>query len=109
MTVELDRLHGLVSDTDLPSGARGAIAACLDKLAETFPGLVNARTQRGTALAGAEAAVAAARAELASVSLTPGSAAARDVLRAAASLRFIDDRFGIDRQFLLGTFVDAAS
>ena len=54
---------------------------------------------RRARLAEAEAIVAAARAALAAEPL-PSRTAARAVLRAAASLRFIADRFDIDRAYL---------
>ena len=52
----------------------------------------------------AETAVLTARTALAALPLEPGSPAARMAVRAAASLRFIGDRFGIDRPFLLRSF-----
>jgi len=48
--------------------------------------------------------VTATRAVLAVIALEPHVPAARVVLRAAASLRFVADRFEIDRPFLLRTY-----
>jgi hypothetical protein len=66
--------------------------------------LAERRAKRPDIVADAEAAVLTARAALAALPLEPNSPAARAVVRAAASLRFIGDRFGIDRPFLLRSF-----
>jgi uncharacterized membrane protein YccC len=107
MSVELARLHRCGNDPALPQAARDAITMCMQTLAGSFAKLVGGLPARGAVVAEAEASVAAARAALACVSVEPGSEAAREVLRAASSLRFVADRFNLDRPFLLGSFGDA--
>jgi uncharacterized membrane protein YccC len=103
-SMELWRLHDRKDDPAMPAPARAAIETCLDHLAGSFSRLAERGAKRPEIVADAESAVLAARATLAALSLEPGSPAARMVVRAAASLRFIDDRFGIDRPFLLRSF-----
>lgn len=104
VSMELWRLNDGKDDPAMPAPARDAIAACLESLADAFARLPGRRSRRPEIVAGAEAAVAAARAALAALPLEAGTPATRLVLRAAASLRFIADRFGIDRPFLLRSF-----
>ncbi len=103
-SMELWRLHDRKDDPAMPAPARAAIEACLDHLAEAFSRLAERRAKRPEIVADAETAVLTARTALAALPLEPGSPAARMVVRAAASLRFIGDRFGIDRPFLLRSF-----
>jgi len=106
-SMELWRLHDRKDDPVMPAPARAAIGACLDHLAAAFSRLAERRAKRAEIVADAEAAVLAARAALAALPLEPGSPAAHAVVRAAASLRFVGDRFGIDRPFLLRSFIGA--
>ena len=106
-SMELWRLHDRKDDPAMPPPARAAIGACLDHLATAFSRLAERRAKRAEIVADAEAAVLAARAALAALPLEPGSPAAHAVVRAAASLRFVGDRFGIDRPFLLRSFIGA--
>ena len=68
------------------------------------PLLPGRRSRRADIIDEAAAKVAATRAVLAGIALEPGSPAARIVLQAAASLRFLSDRFEIDRPFLLRSY-----
>jgi uncharacterized membrane protein YccC len=104
VSMELWRLHDGMADPDLPAPARDTIAGCLDHLAAAFALLPGRRSRRADIIAEAEAKVTATRAVLAGIPLEPGSPAARVVLHAAASLRFVADRFEIDRPFLLRTY-----
>jgi uncharacterized membrane protein YccC len=102
--MELWRLHDGIADPDLPAPARDAIAGCLEHLADAFAHLPGRRSRRADIIDEAAAKVAATRAVLAGIALEPGSPAARIVLQAAASLRFLSDRFEIDRPFLLRSY-----
>jgi uncharacterized membrane protein YccC len=106
-SMELWRLHDRKDDPAMPPAAREALSACLDRLAAAYTQMSEDRGTRSDIVADAEAAVSATRAALATLQVAPGSPAARLVLRAAASLRFIGDRFGIDRPFLLRSFDSA--
>jgi uncharacterized membrane protein YccC len=106
MSVELDHLHGCCNDLALPPHARDAIRMCMETLADSFAKLAGHLPGQTAVVGEAEASVATARAALASASVEPGSEAAREILRAAASLRFVSDRFSLDRPFLLGSFGD---
>ncbi len=98
--LELGQLNRVERDPALPQDAMSIIAAFLRKFADEF----NASTQTGlspaTHLAKAESLTKAASAALASLPLAPGSPAAALTVRAGASLRFIADRFDIDRPLL---------
>ena len=76
----------------------------METLADSFAKLAGHLPAQTAVVGEAEASVATARAALASASVEPGSEAAREILRAAASLRFVSDRFSLDRPFLLGSF-----
>lgn len=106
-SVELGRLARAGQDPAMPPSAARAVAECLTRFAALFEELPRSGADRAALLAQAEAVVAQTRHALASLMLEPGSPAARAAVRAGASLRFIDDRFGIDRPFLLRTFADA--
>jgi len=106
-SMELWRLHDRQDDPAMPAPARVALSACLDRLTAAFTRLSEGRGRRSDIVADAEAAVSAAQAALAAISVEPGSPAAQVVLHAAASLRFVGDRFGIDRPFLLRSFASA--
>ena len=105
--MELWRLHDRKDDPAMPPPARAAIDACLDHLARAFSLLAERGAKRPEIVGDAEAAVLTARAALAALPLEPGSPGAHAVVRAAASLRFVADRFGIDRPFLLRSFIGA--
>src|SRR5271163_4313237 len=97
--IELGRLVALGSDSDMPQNAARAIAHFLERFAVALESLAASRANRQARLAEAEAIVAELRADLGARALERG-AAARSILRAAASLRFIADRFYIDRAYL---------
>src|SRR5271163_2311764 len=97
--IELGRLRSLESDPDMPQNAARAIAHFLPRFAGALESLAARRANRQARLAEAEAIVAELRADLGARALERG-AAARSILRAAASLRFIADRFYIDRAYL---------
>ena len=82
-----------------------AIEHFLARFADALESVAASRADRQARLAEAEAIVAELRADLAARTLEPG-AAARSVLRAAASLRFIADRFYIDRAYLERGFAE---
>jgi uncharacterized membrane protein YccC len=96
---ELGRLATLRSDAALPPEAAAAVGHFLERFAVALENIAGSGRDRRARLAEAEAIVAAARAALAAEPL-PSRTAARAVLRAAASLRFIADRFDIDRAYL---------
>jgi len=106
-SMELWRLHDGKDDSAMPAAARDALDTCLDRLATAFTRLAEGRGKRPDIVADAEATVSAAQAALAAISVEPGSPAAHALLRAAASLRFVGDRFGIDRPFLLRSFTES--
>jgi uncharacterized membrane protein YccC len=106
-SLELARLHREAANQSMPDEARAAVAACLDTLGDLYPRLADSRSDAGATASAAEAALASARARLDGLALAPGSAAARSVVRAAASLRFLADRFGLDRSFYLRAFTGA--
>jgi uncharacterized membrane protein YccC len=97
--VELGRLRELKSDPSIPQAEADAIEHFLKRFADALESLGTRRVNHRTHLAEAEAAVAELRAKLAARTLEAGMGA-RSVLRAAASLRFIADRFSIDRAYL---------
>lgn len=102
--LELGLLRRFMSDPAMPPDGRRAIDACLNSLAAAFAMLADAPADADAVVSRAEAAVAETRARLAEVALEPASDVAASVLRAASSLRFIADRFGFDRPYLLRAF-----
>jgi uncharacterized membrane protein YccC len=103
--IELGRLVALQSDPDMPQNAARAIAHFLPRFAGALESLAASRANRQARIAEAEAIVAELRADLGARALERG-AAARSILRAAASLRFIADRFYIDRGYLDRSFAE---
>jgi uncharacterized membrane protein YccC len=103
--IELGRLRKLKSAPDMPGDATRAIAHFLERYADALERLVASRADHRARVAEAEAIVAELRADLSTQGLAPG-AAARSMLRAAASLRFIADRFTIDRAYLERGFAE---
>jgi len=104
-TIELGRLRDLKSDPAMPANAGHAIAHFLDRFADALEALAGSHDDRQARLAEAEAIVAELHAELASQTFE-SRPASRAVLRAAASLRFIADRFLIDRAYLERRFAE---
>jgi uncharacterized membrane protein YccC len=96
--IELGRLAEVAADAALPDDVARAIQRFLARFASALENLAANRGERRSHLAEAEAMVGALAAELAARTLEPGPAA-RAVLRAGASLRFIADRFYLDRAY----------
>jgi uncharacterized membrane protein YccC len=103
--VELGRLREFKSAPDMPRDATDAIANFLERYAEALESLAANRADHQACVAKAEALVAELRTDLSARELAPG-AAARCILRAAASLRFIADRFTLDRAYLERRFAE---
>ena len=106
-SLELGRLNRLRRDADLSIEASVIIARFLDQFAAELERLPEAGDTIGTRVAAAQATVRAALEALAALPLEPGSPAAALNVRAGASLRFIADRFDIDRAFLVRSFGEA--
>lgn len=108
--IELTRLDAVKHDPATPPEAAAAVDAFLSDFAATVEPLARAGhvtgARREAMLAQVEATVTRARAALATVPLEPATPQARAVLRAGASLRFIADRFDIDRPFLTRRFAE---
>jgi hypothetical protein len=104
-TIELGRLRDLASAPYMPENAACAIEHFLERFAGALETLAESRTDRQTRLAEAEIIVAEVRTGLAAQPME-SRAAAQAILRAAASLRFIADRFLIDRCYLEREFTE---
>jgi hypothetical protein len=89
----------------MPRNTAGAIEHFLARFADALADLAGNHADHRIRVAKAEAIVTEMRAELSAHALEPGRAA-RSVLRAAASLRFIADRFTIDRAYLERHFAE---
>jgi uncharacterized membrane protein YccC len=96
--IELGRLAEFKSDSGLPQNAASALGRFLERFAAALENIAASHADRQARLAEAEAIVADMRADLAAETLE-SRAAARSVLHAAASLRFMADRFDIDRAY----------
>jgi uncharacterized membrane protein YccC len=96
--IELGRLAEIAADPALPEDAAWAIRRFLAEFACNLEDLVASRADRRARLADAEAMVGALVADLAARVLEPGPQT-RAILRAGASLRFIADRFYLDRAY----------
>lgn len=105
--LELGHLSELKHDPALPQDAKSIVSVFLDKFADAYGSLPQAGASLIARLAEAETNTRAACTALTSVPLVPGSPAAPLVLRAGASLRFIVDRFDIDKPFLDRSFDEA--
>jgi hypothetical protein len=103
--IELGRIAELRSDAALPRNAADAIGHFLERFAVALERLAASRANRRECLEKAEAIVTEIRTKL-SAETPESSAATRSVLRVAASLRFIADRFDIDRAYLERTFAE---
>ncbi|MBS7701528.1 FUSC family protein [Chelatococcus sp. YT9] len=100
MSLELGRLNRLRQAPELSPEVAVILADFLNRFAAALEVVPRAGEQRAAWLAEAEFSVRSSVAALGALPLEPGSAAAL-AIRAAASLRFISDRFEIDRAFLL--------
>jgi hypothetical protein len=103
--VELGRLRELTSDPAMPQNAARAIAHFLERFAGALERLAGSRANPQGHLVEAKAIVADLHGDLSALAMEPGSAAG-SVLRAAASLRFIADRFDIDPAYLERDFAE---
>jgi uncharacterized membrane protein YccC len=103
--IELGRLRDLASDPNMPPDVARAIADFLERFSDALQRLAESNRDRRARLAEAEAIVAELHAVLATQVLGPGRAA-RAALRAAASLRFLTDRFLIDRTYFERRFAE---
>ncbi|GLK72067.1 FUSC family protein [Ancylobacter dichloromethanicus] len=109
--LELGRLRRLLAAPGLAEGTRAIVAGFLGRFADTLERFPQAGRGLPACVAEAEAAAREADAALAALglplALPPASPEAALNLRAGASLRFIVDRFDIDRAFLLRAFGEA--
>jgi uncharacterized membrane protein YccC len=103
--LELGRLIELRSDPNLPGDVAAALGRFLEQFASALEAVARDRAGRESALVKCEAIVTEMRAILSSLPLAPGPNA-RSMLRAGAALRFIADRFYIDRAYLGRGFYD---
>lgn len=104
MSLELGRLNRVRANPDLPPDVLAIITPFLTRFAAAIEHLPRAGRNVAAEVDAAEAIVHEARAGLAGLSLQPGTPGAALTLRAGASLRFISDRFDIDRAFLTRSF-----
>ncbi|TCK30248.1 putative membrane protein YccC [Ancylobacter aquaticus] len=105
--LELGRLRRLLTVPELAESTRGLVAGFLDRFAAQLEAFPAAGRDLAARVGEAEATAREAAAALAAIDLPPGSPAAGLNLRAGASLRFIADRFDIDRPFFLHAFGEA--
>ncbi|WP_334176460.1 FUSC family protein [Pseudoxanthobacter sp.] len=97
---ELGRLAGLARDPAMPPAVAAALGKGLEAFAAALASLADPGRDVDAALSEARAAVSGLRSAFAGQPLPPQPAARARLLSAAAGLRFIDDRFDIDRPFL---------
>ena len=97
--IELGRLRDLRSDPDMPESGARDIETFLEQLADRLESLAGNATNRRADLVKAETAVVQLYANLSAQVSKPGPTAV-SLLHAAASLRFLADRFCIDRTYL---------
>lgn len=105
--LELGRLRRLLAAPELAEGTRTLVAGFLDRFAARLEALPVAGRALPARVDAAAAEARATQAGLTGLALPPGSPAAGLNLRAGASLRFIVDRFDIDRAFFLHAFGEA--
>ncbi|WP_291959135.1 FUSC family protein [Chelatococcus sp.] len=106
MSLELGRLNRVKQSSDLAPEAAAILRDFLDNFATALEATPRAREKQAARLTDAECMTRSARAALGALPLEPGPSAAL-VIRAGASLRFIADRFDIDRTFLAHPPVEA--
>ena len=97
---ELGRLRLAMADPAMPEAARAALGQGLDRLAALFSRLPGMGRDREGPLEDGRQAINQMWAALEQLAPAAGSPAARAVLEAASSLRFLSDRFQIDHGFL---------
>lgn len=101
--VELGRLVKLTTNPAMPKDVADALGQFLTRFAIALESISGSLADRQAKIAEAEAIVADIRTDIAARPLEPG-AAARAVLQAGSCLRFIADRFYIDRGYFELTF-----
>ncbi|MBS0521469.1 MAG: FUSC family protein, partial [Proteobacteria bacterium] len=101
--IELARLRSLADDPATPPDIAAALRPWLDATVALYEALP-ATPDRPARLAAGEAAARALHDRLEALAVPAGSPRAGLAVRAAASLRFVADRFDSDRPFLLRTF-----
>lgn len=106
--IELGRLSDLKSDPAMPKDIAQAIDNFLEQFALRLEGLADSGADRERRIKEVEASVNDIRAALSAHALKPGETA-RVMLRAGASLRFIADRFDIDRAYFENRFLEIES
>lgn len=104
--MELGRLAEVAADRATPPEAAATLTGFLAGFAEALERMARSRGDRVARVAEAEALVTGARAALAAQMPAAPGEAARAVLKAGASLRFIADRFDIDRAYLARSFAE---
>lgn len=105
--IELGRLRSLIADPATPSDLATELEQYLSKLAPALQALGGSRASELQAhIAAIEQITADERTRLAARQLEPGTTLARATLRAGASLRFIADRFVIDRAYYERRFAE---
>jgi uncharacterized membrane protein YccC len=97
--IELGRLRDLAANPSMPENATRNIQTFLADFAGLLEGFAGSRSNHQDGLVKAEATIARLRTQLSAQASQPGPAAVA-LLRAAASLHFLADRFGIDRAYL---------
>ncbi|WP_082519991.1 FUSC family protein [Rhizobium sp. Root1220] len=103
-TAELGRLVDLKSQTDMPRDVARAIESFLSRFATALERFATERNaDRQVRFAEAEALVTEMLAWISARPLSPGPSV-RSLLCTGASLRFLADRFDIDRAYLLHDF-----
>jgi uncharacterized membrane protein YccC len=103
--VELGHLEGLCADAAVPESIAGSVRSFLEHFASALERIAACGGDPRARVADAERLVGELHAELAAQALEPGAEAAA-ILRAGACLRFIADRFSIDRAYFERGFVE---
>lgn len=102
--MELGRLRHMGTGGDLPEPARIAIREGLARFAAIFADLPDQASERETSLLDARNTISGMQAVLEDIDFSSGSATGRAVVDAASSLKFLSDRFELDRTFLDRSF-----
>jgi len=104
VSLELGRLNRLTRDPALPAATAGIVGGFLTRFAGSLERLPHAGGRLSEEVAEAEQVTRQAYAALGALPIVPGTPGAEMTLRAGASLRFISDRFAIDRAYLMRAF-----
>ncbi|MCJ8144971.1 FUSC family protein [Ancylobacter sp. A5.8] len=98
--LELGRLRQAAADPAMPEAARAELDQGISRLARVLAGLPAVRQGREAQLQEGRETIRQMWLGLERLAPAPGSPAARAVLGAASSLRFLADRFELDQAFL---------